>query len=84
MKNIYLIGLLLVLGNNETMKISGIELSTAKDLMLKDFGTTGRLVAFTEKAIKDLEGRIYGNKDKEKETAKERKLKSYVPETLRA
>ena len=63
-------GLLLVLGNNETMKISGIELVTAKELMLKDFGVDGRLVAFTERAIKDLEGRIYGNKSKEIETAK--------------
>jgi large subunit ribosomal protein L4e len=64
-------GLLLVLGNDEKMKISGIELVKAKDLKLKDFGVSGRLVAFTENAVKVLEKRIYGQTTEEKEKAKE-------------
>jgi len=59
--------MLLILGSNENMKISGIEVIKAKELQLNDIGTEGRLIALTEKAVKDLEGRIYGNKVETKE-----------------
>ena len=67
-------GLLLVLGNNETFKISGIDVVKAKELKLLDLaGNGGRLVMFTENSIKDIEHRIHGNpdnKEKKKESKK--------------
>lgn len=54
-------GLLFVLGNEETMKRKGITVVNVKDLTVKDLspnGEPGRLVCYTEKAIKDIEERF--------------------------
>jgi len=54
-------GMLLVIGNKEQRKISGIDVIMAKDLRVKDLALNGpRLTAFTEQAIKDLELKING------------------------
>jgi large subunit ribosomal protein L4e len=59
-------GMLIVLGKDETLKISGIEVKNAPNLSIIDLakGGAGRLTLYTEKAIKDLEERIYGGKKK--------------------
>lgn len=59
-------GMLLVIGNSEERRITGIDVCSAKELQLKDIGAEGRLVAFTENAVKDLEERIYGKKETKK------------------
>ena len=54
-------GLLFVVGNEEKMKRKGIEIVRVIDLTIKDLspnGEPGRLVCWTEKAIKDIEGRF--------------------------
>ncbi len=57
-------GLLLIVGNKEEKKISGIEVVKAQDLKLLDIAGNGaRLTMFTEASIKDLENRIHGNKE---------------------
>ncbi|MEK6885489.1 MAG: 50S ribosomal protein L4 [Nanoarchaeota archaeon] len=54
-------GLLLVIGNKEERKISGIEVVKVQDLRLLDIAGNGaRLTMFTEQSIKDLENRING------------------------
>ncbi len=50
-------GLLFVLGNKESMNRKGIEVVNVNDLTIKDLspnGEPGRLVCYTEKAIKDI------------------------------
>ncbi len=50
-------GLLFVIGNEETMKRKGIEVVNVNNLTIKDLspnGEPGRLVCYTEKAIKDI------------------------------
>lgn len=60
-------GLLLVIGNKEEKKISGIDVKKAGDIQLIDLAINGaRLVMFTEQAIKDLEGRINGKGEEKK------------------
>jgi large subunit ribosomal protein L4e len=68
-------GMLLVIGNKENMKISGIDLEKANDVKLADLASNGaRLVIFTEEAVKDLEGRINGKpQSKETKQTKEKK-----------
>lgn len=54
-------GLLFVIGNKESMKRKGIDVVNAKNLMIRDLapnGEPGRLVCYTENAIKDIEARI--------------------------
>jgi large subunit ribosomal protein L4e len=54
-------GLLFVLGNAETMKRKGIEVVNVVDLKIKDLapnGEPGRLVCYTETAIKEIEERF--------------------------
>lgn len=54
-------GLLFVLGNKESMKRKGIEVVNVKDLSIKDLspnGEPGRLVCYTENAIKDIQERF--------------------------
>ncbi|MDH3353225.1 MAG: 50S ribosomal protein L4 [Nanoarchaeota archaeon] len=54
-------GLLFVVGNEEVMKRKGIEVVSVSDLTIKDLspnGEPGRLVCYTEKAIKDIEVRF--------------------------
>ena len=61
-------GLLLVIGNKQEKKISGIDVVKAKDLRVVDLASNGaRLVAFTEEAVKDLENKLFVNKDKKME-----------------
>lgn len=55
-------GLLLVVGNKENPRITGVDVVSAKNLKLMDFGVSGRLSLFTEEAVKDLETRIGGKK----------------------
>jgi len=50
-------GMLFVLGNEEKMNRKGIEIMNVNDLTVKDLspnGAPGRLVCYTEKAIKDI------------------------------
>lgn len=50
-------GLLFVVGNEENMKRKGIEVVKVSDLIIKNLspnGEPGRLVCYTEKAIKDI------------------------------
>ena len=57
-------GLLLVIGNEQDIKISGIDCVKARDLQMIDMASNGaRLVMFTEQAVKDLESRIKGRKE---------------------
>lgn len=54
-------GLLFVVGNEENMKRKGIEVVRVVDLTIKDLspnGEPGRLVCWTEKAIKNIEERF--------------------------
>ena len=54
-------GLLFVLGNEEKMKRKGIEVVNVNDLTVKDLspnGEPGRLVCYTENAIKEIGGRF--------------------------
>jgi len=50
------LGLLVVLGNEEKMKTSGIDVTNVKNLGITELakGSIGRLTIYTEKAIKDL------------------------------
>jgi ribosomal protein L4 len=50
-------GLLFVVANDEKMKRKGIEIVNVEDLTIKDLspnGEPGRLVCYTEKAIKEI------------------------------
>lgn len=54
-------GLLFVIGNEESMKRSGIDVVKVKDLMISDLspnGEPGRLVCYSENAIKDIGARF--------------------------
>ena len=58
-KNKKTAGALLVIGNDETIKISGIDVLKSNEISVRDLADNGaRLTIFTEKAIKDLEGKI--------------------------
>jgi len=52
-------GLLIVLGNEENLKTSAFDVKKAKEVSVSDLakGGLGRLVVYTEKAIKELETR---------------------------
>ena len=52
-------GLLLVIGNEESKRVNGIEIRKAADLSVSDLASNGaRLSMFTEAAINDLWGRL--------------------------
>ncbi len=54
-------GLLFIVGNEEYMKRKGIEVMKVKDVSVKDLapnGVAGRLVCYSENAIKDIEERF--------------------------
>jgi large subunit ribosomal protein L4e len=54
-------GLLFVIGNEEKMKRKGIEVVNVDDLVIRDLapnGMPGRLVCYTENAIKEIGGRF--------------------------
>jgi len=54
-------GMLFVVGNEESMKRSGVEVVRVVDLVVKDLapnGVAGRLVCYTEKAIEEIGGRF--------------------------
>lgn len=60
-------GMILVIGNNQEMKISGVDVIRVKELKLKHIAENGaRLTMFTEEAVKDLEARIAGNSKENK------------------
>ncbi len=49
-------GLLIVIGNNEELKIKGVEVLKVEELCVSDLASNGaRLTMFSEKAIKELE-----------------------------
>jgi len=55
------VGLLFVIGDNEKMKINGIDIIKVQDLRLKDLapnGVVGRLTVYTENAIKEIAKRF--------------------------
>lgn len=70
-------GLLFVVSSKEDKKIKGIEIKKASQLSVSDLASNGaRLVAYTEQAVKELENKIAGKKEKiEKEKAKEKQEK---------
>lgn len=47
-------GLLLVVGNNERVRLSGIELTKVSDLDISSLYPLGRIVMYTEKALEEL------------------------------
>ena len=52
-------GALLVIGNAQEKKISGIDVKKVKDLKLEDLASNGaRIVMFTEESIKDFEAKL--------------------------
>lgn len=54
-------GMLFVIGNEESMKRSGIEVVRVGDLNVKDLapnGVAGRLVCYSEKAVEEIGGRF--------------------------
>ena len=59
-------GSILVLGKDENIKTNILDVQHAKDLGINDLakGGAGRLVIYTEKAIKDLKERFEGVKEK--------------------
>ncbi len=58
-------GMLLVVGNKEKMKISGIDVANVKELKLRQLAENGaRLVMFTEEAVKDIENKLAGKSTK--------------------
>lgn len=61
-------GMVLVLGNKETLKTNAFETINVRELSVTDLarGGLGRLTVYTENAIKDLENK-FNNKTKEKE-----------------
>lgn len=61
-------GMLLIIGNNQEMKISGVDVIKVKELKLKHIAENGaRFTMLTEEAVKDLEARIAGeNKENKK------------------
>lgn len=75
-------GMLLVIGDDENLRMKGIDIKKAGKLSIEDLaeGKPGRLSVYTEKAIEDLEKRIEGkNEDKErgkKEIKEEERKKS--------
>ncbi|NPE27093.1 50S ribosomal protein L4 [Methanococcoides sp. SA1] len=54
-------GMLFVVGNEESMKRSGIDIVRVNELAVKDLapnGVVGRLVCYTEKAVEEIGGRF--------------------------
>jgi large subunit ribosomal protein L4e len=49
-------GMLLILGNKEDIKTKAIESKRINELEIKDLYPAGRVIVYTENAIKDLEG----------------------------
>jgi len=73
-------GMLLVTGDDENARLSGIDIKKARELSIEDLaeGKLGRLVVYTEKALEDLQKRIEGSErieSKEKIKAREEKKK---------
>lgn len=61
-------GMIMVIGNEEKLKNSRFEVKKVNDLGVVDLakGGPGRIVVYTEKAIKDLEDKINGSPKEEK------------------
>jgi len=56
-------GMLLVIGNKEKMKISGIDVVNVKEMKLRQLAENGaRITMFTEEAVKDIENKLAGRK----------------------
>jgi large subunit ribosomal protein L4e len=58
-------GLLFVMGSEEKMKRTGIDVVNVSELKIKDLapnGVAGRFVCYTEKAIKEIEEKFGGGK----------------------
>ena len=73
-------GMLLVTGDDENARLSGIDIKKARELSIEDLaeGKLGRLAVYTEKALEDLQKRIEGSErieSKEKIKAREEKKK---------
>jgi len=57
-------GLLLVIGNEESLKVKGVDVVNVNDLIVSDLASNGaRLVMFSEDAIEELEGVLINNKN---------------------
>jgi len=54
-------GLLLVIGNEEKVKFTGIDVKKVNELEISDLWPLGRLAMYTEKALEDLD-KFYGEK----------------------
>lgn len=74
-------GLLFVVGKDQDKKIKGIEIKKASQVSVSDLASNGaRLTAFTEEAVKDLEEKLIGKKEKaakkgeKKEKTEEKKI----------
>ncbi len=60
-------GLLFIIGKNEDKKIKGIDVKKASNLSVSDLASNGaRLCMFTEEAVKELENKFFGEKNKSK------------------
>jgi len=59
-------GLLLVVGNKELIKTGAFEVAEAKNLSVNDLakGGLGRIIVYTEDAIRDIERRLNGGDEK--------------------
>lgn len=57
-------GVLIIVSNSDNLKINGLEIKKARDISILDLakGGPGRLVVYTENAIKDLDKRIMEKK----------------------
>ncbi len=59
-------GVLLIIGKNEKLKLQGMEIKNIDKLSIKDLYPLGRLVVYTEQAIKDLKEKKIKEEVKEK------------------
>ena len=70
-------GLLFVTGEKEEKKIKGVEIKKANQLFVSDLASNGaRLTIYTESAVKELEGKITGEKQVKKEKPKKETKKA--------
>jgi len=75
-------GMLLVTGNKENKKISGIEIKKVSQVRISDLASGGaRLVIYTEQAVKDLENKF--KKKSGKDRNKEEQIKKSGKEKIK-
>ena len=75
-------GVLLVIGNKENKKISGIEIKKVSQVRISDLASGGaRLVVYTENAVKDLENKF--KKESGKGRNKEEQIKKSGKEKIK-